>query len=57
MTITPEGVPEPIHDQGKFIEIHRRQSDGSWLIMMDIFNTDLPMTSTEGEHAEGQEPI
>ena len=47
MTLTPEGVPEPIHDQGKFIEIRRRQADGSWLMAMDIFNSDLPLPSPE----------
>ena len=29
-------------DAGKFIEIWTRQSDGSWLISDDIFNSDLP---------------
>lgn len=34
------GKPEP--DTGKFIEIHRRQADGSWRCVADIFNSDLP---------------
>jgi uncharacterized protein (TIGR02246 family) len=29
-------------DLGKFIEVWVRQSDGSWLIADDIFNSDLP---------------
>jgi uncharacterized protein (TIGR02246 family) len=29
-------------DRGKFIEVWTRQSDGSWLIADDIFNSDLP---------------
>ena len=43
MMIAPEGVPEPIQDTGKFIEIRRKQVDGSWLIAVDIFNSDLPL--------------
>lgn len=42
MTTTPEGV-EPVNDSGKFIEIRRKQADGSWLITRDIFNSDLPL--------------
>ena len=43
MTMTPEGAPEPIKDTVKFIEIRRKQDDGSWLIAIDIFNSDLPL--------------
>lgn len=42
MTLMPEGAPEPIQDRGKFIEIRRKQADGSWLMARDIFNSDLP---------------
>ena len=42
MMIMPEGSPEPIQDRGKFIEIRRKQPDGSWLMYRDIFNTDIP---------------
>ena len=42
MTLEVEGIPEPIQDTGKFIEIRRKQADGSWLISVDIFNSDLP---------------
>ena len=43
MTMSPEGAPEPIQDTGKYIEIRRRQEDGSWLISVDTFNSDLPL--------------
>ncbi len=43
MSIVVEGAPEPIKDTGKFIEIRRKQEDGSWLIAVDIFNSDLPL--------------
>jgi len=35
---TPDG---DIEDKGKFLEIRRRQPDGSWLIEADMFNSDL----------------
>lgn len=41
MTLEPEDAPEPIEDEGKYIEIRRRQPDGSWLLSRDIFNSDL----------------
>ena len=40
MTLQPDGAPEPISDVGKFIEIRRKQADGSWLLAADIFNSD-----------------
>ena len=36
---TPDGN---VDDVGKFLEIRRRQPDGSWLIEADIFNSDRP---------------
>jgi uncharacterized protein (TIGR02246 family) len=43
MTMTPESAPEPIKDTVKYIEIRRKQDDGSWLIAIDIMNSDLPL--------------
>ncbi len=40
MTIAPEGA-DPIQDQGKFIEIRKKQPDGSWPLAADIFNSNL----------------
>jgi len=39
-TMGREGVPEPIQRTGKFIEILRKQDDGSWLIARSIVATD-----------------
>jgi ketosteroid isomerase-like protein len=36
---TPEG---PASDDGKYIEIWKRQDDGGWKITYDIFNSNLP---------------
>ena len=40
MTISPPGAA-PIHDRGKYVEIWRKQADGSWKIKWDIFNSDV----------------
>ena len=29
-------------DTGKFVELWRKQSDGNWLIVWDIFNSNKP---------------
>jgi uncharacterized protein (TIGR02246 family) len=39
-TMGREGVPEPIQRTGKFIEIMRKQNDGSWLIARSIVAID-----------------
>lgn len=31
-----------VTDRGKYVEIRREQEDGSWLIAVDIFNSDQP---------------
>ena len=41
MTVVVEGAS--VSDTGKFIEILRKQEDGSWLMAVDIFNSDLPL--------------
>ena len=33
-------------DHGKFLEVRRGDKDGRWLIIADIFNSDLPATTT-----------
>lgn len=42
MTMTPPGAA-PISDRGKFIEIWKKQADGSWKIIRDIYNTSVPL--------------
>ena len=39
-TMRREGIPEPIQRTGKFIEILRKQDDGSWLIARSIVAID-----------------
>ena len=41
MTMNPPGA-EPVHEAGKYIEIRKKQADGSWLLYRDIYNSDMP---------------
>jgi ketosteroid isomerase-like protein len=40
MTLEPESG-KPVNDHGTYLEIRRRQDDGSWLIAVDMFNSDI----------------
>ncbi len=42
MTFTSEEGLEQMRDIGKYVEIRRKQEDGSWLLAVDIFNSDNP---------------
>lgn len=33
----------PLHDEGKFLEILRRQPDGTWRYAVDMYSSDLPV--------------
>ncbi len=33
---------KPITDKGKYLEIWKKQTDGSWKCVADMFNSDLP---------------
>lgn len=37
------GLPGSPTDNGKFVDIRRRQKDGSWKFEVDIFNTSVPL--------------
>ena len=45
MSLVIPGMPQPVNDQGKYIEIRKRQPDGSWPMWRDIFNSNLPAGS------------
>lgn len=41
-TVVPPGMG-PVSDRGSYIEIWKKQADGSWLILRDIWNSDQPL--------------
>jgi uncharacterized protein (TIGR02246 family) len=41
MTIQPRGGRE-MKDKGKFVVVWKRQADGSWKIVRDVYNSDVP---------------
>ena len=40
ITLMPAGAKTPSKDSGKFIEIRRKQADGSWLLARDFWNSN-----------------
>lgn len=42
LAMAAPGQPE-MADTGKYLELWRKQADGSWKIYRDIFNSDLPV--------------
>ena len=38
--------------EGKWVHIFKKQPDGSWLITLDIWNSNDPLPPMEGEHPE-----
>ena len=44
MDVTPPGMTVAMHDRGKYLEAWKKQPDGSWRVVRDIFNSDLPVT-------------
>lgn len=44
---TPKKGGNPVRDKEKWIVVYQRQTDGSWKILWEIYNSDLPqMAST-----------
>lgn len=48
LTMAPPESP-PIVDKGKYLEIWRRQADGTWICTLDIFNSDAPPSEAPAE--------
>lgn len=40
---------KPMVDKGKYLEVWRKQADGSWKCVADMFNTDLSSVPPAGE--------
>ena len=44
MTLAPPGAA-PIMERGKFLTIWHKQADGTWKVVRDMFNSDLPLAA------------
>jgi len=42
MTLEIPGVPQPVSQEGKLLQIYAKQADGSWLLARDIWNANAP---------------
>ncbi len=49
MTVAPIGEGDAVSDEVKGIHIYHKQSDGSWRIVRDIFNSDNPVPGLAGQ--------
>ena len=38
---------KPVNDRGKYVEIFKKQADGTWKVIADIWNSDLPVATAE----------
>jgi ketosteroid isomerase-like protein len=45
MTLAPEGNAPAANDVGKYLDVRRKQPNGSWLTVEDTFNSDLPVAA------------
>ena len=43
LTIAAASGRPAMPDHGKYLEVRRRQTDGRWLVHIDIFNSDVPV--------------
>jgi ketosteroid isomerase-like protein len=40
---TKDAHGKPVSDTGKFAEVWKKQADGKWKVVADIFNSDIPL--------------
>jgi ketosteroid isomerase-like protein len=43
MTFTPAGMTAAISDSGKYLEVFKKQADGTWKNYRDMFSSDVPL--------------
>ena len=43
ITLSPKTGGPAMNDAGKYLTIYQRQSDGTWKMARDIWNSDVPM--------------
>jgi ketosteroid isomerase-like protein len=43
----------PVVDRGKYVRVHERQADGSWLWAVEMFNPDAPSVRARTTSSQG----
>ena len=43
---------KPVKDRGKYVEIFKKQADGTWKVVADIWNSDLPASAPAAPASE-----
>jgi uncharacterized protein (TIGR02246 family) len=46
MRMSDPKTKTPMTDKGKYVTVYRKQGDGSWKAVADMFNSDLPLPGT-----------
>jgi hypothetical protein len=46
-TKSPRG--QLVEDHGKFLEVWKKQADGKWKVVADVYNSDLPVLAPTPE--------
>ena len=49
LTVTPKAEGEPLEDEGKWVNVYKRQDDGSWKYALSIWNSDKPLPESPSE--------
>ncbi len=49
LTVTPKTEGEALEDEGKWVNVLKRQDDGSWKIVLNIWNSDKPLPESPPE--------
>jgi ketosteroid isomerase-like protein len=44
-TITDPKTGKPMSDRGKWLTIRKKQADGTWKIVQDAWNSDMPLSN------------
>jgi len=44
---TIDASGKPVKDRGKYVEVWKKQADGIWKVVADIWNSDLPVAAAE----------
>jgi len=56
MSVVPAGATAPVGDKGKYVEIWKKQKDGTWKVVLDIWNSDLAAPVSPPPAAPGPTP-